>query len=126
MECTLHPCLVRRHCNMFKAQVVTCPAYPLLLKLLCEAAETLVLVAFTAFSTHVVIYPIALAVAADLLQRAIFTVCFARQPLQGPAGYCLRWSCWSCAGTLFTERGTIVTVFIVCYALTSFVAGYVR
>lgn len=30
------------------------------------------------------------------------------------------------AGTLFTERGTIVTVFIVCYALTSFVAGYVR
>ncbi|BDA44667.1 Transmembrane 9 superfamily member 3 [Coccomyxa sp. Obi] len=29
------------------------------------------------------------------------------------------------AGTLFTERGTIVTVFIVCYALTSFVAGYV-
>ena len=31
-----------------------------------------------------------------------------------------------CAGTLFTERGTIVTVFIVCYALTSFVAGYVR
>ena len=31
-----------------------------------------------------------------------------------------------CAGTLFTERGTIVTVFIVCYALTSFVAGYIR
>ena len=31
-----------------------------------------------------------------------------------------------CAGTLFTERGTIVTVFIICYALTSFVAGYVR
>ena len=30
------------------------------------------------------------------------------------------------AGTLFTERGTIVTVFIVCYALTSFVAGYIR
>ena len=30
------------------------------------------------------------------------------------------------AGTLFTERGTIVTVFIICYALTSFVAGYVR
>ncbi|CAL5229553.1 g12903 [Coccomyxa viridis] len=29
------------------------------------------------------------------------------------------------AGTLFTERGTIVTVFIICYALTSFVAGYV-
>ncbi|KAK9834844.1 hypothetical protein WJX81_003258 [Elliptochloris bilobata] len=29
------------------------------------------------------------------------------------------------AGTLFTERGTIVTVFIVSYALTSFVAGYV-
>ena len=29
-------------------------------------------------------------------------------------------------GTLFTERGTIVTVFIVCYALTSFVAGYIR
>ena len=32
----------------------------------------------------------------------------------------------TCAGTLFTERGTIVTVFIICYALTSFVAGYVR
>ena len=31
-----------------------------------------------------------------------------------------------CAGTLFTERGTIVTVFIICYALTSFVGGYVR
>ena len=31
-----------------------------------------------------------------------------------------------CTGTLFTERGTIVTVFIVCYALTSFVAGYIR
>ena len=31
-----------------------------------------------------------------------------------------------CAGTLFTERGTIVTVFIIFYALTSFVAGYVR
>ena len=30
------------------------------------------------------------------------------------------------AGTLFTERGTIVTVFIICYALTSFVGGYVR
>ena len=30
------------------------------------------------------------------------------------------------AGTLFTERGTIVTVFIVSYALTSFLAGYVR
>ncbi|KAL4541378.1 hypothetical protein Ndes2437B_g05748 [Nannochloris sp. 'desiccata'] len=29
------------------------------------------------------------------------------------------------AGTLFVERGTIVTVFIVCYALTSFVGGYV-
>ena len=28
------------------------------------------------------------------------------------------------AGTLFVERGTIVTVFIVCYALTSFVGGY--
>ena len=36
-------------------------------------------------------------------------------------------SLWGpCAGTLFTERGTIVTVFIICYALTSFVAGYVR
>jgi transmembrane 9 superfamily protein 3 len=30
-----------------------------------------------------------------------------------------------CAGTLFEERGTILTVFIVCYALTSFVGGYV-
>jgi len=30
------------------------------------------------------------------------------------------------AGTLFTERGTIVTVFIVSYALTSFLAGYIR
>lgn len=30
------------------------------------------------------------------------------------------------AGTLFTERGTIRTVFFVCYALTSFVGGYVR
>jgi hypothetical protein len=30
------------------------------------------------------------------------------------------------AGTLFTERGTILTAFIVCYALTSVVAGYVR
>ncbi|KAK9810284.1 hypothetical protein WJX72_007991 [[Myrmecia] bisecta] len=29
------------------------------------------------------------------------------------------------AGTLFVERGTIVTVFITCYALTSFVGGYV-
>lgn len=29
------------------------------------------------------------------------------------------------AGALFAERGTIVTVFIVCYALTSFVGGYV-
>jgi transmembrane 9 superfamily protein 3 len=29
------------------------------------------------------------------------------------------------AGALFVERGTIVTVFIVCYALTSFVGGYV-
>ncbi|KAI3436249.1 hypothetical protein D9Q98_002302 [Chlorella vulgaris] len=29
------------------------------------------------------------------------------------------------AGTLFVERGTIVTVFIICYALTSFVGGYV-
>jgi Endomembrane protein 70 len=29
------------------------------------------------------------------------------------------------AGTLFVERGTIVTVFILCYALTSFVGGYV-
>ena len=29
-------------------------------------------------------------------------------------------------GTLFTERGTIRTVFFVCYALTSFVGGYVR
>lgn len=28
------------------------------------------------------------------------------------------------AGTLFVERGTIVTVFIVAYALTSFVGGY--
>lgn len=28
------------------------------------------------------------------------------------------------AGTLFVERGTILTVFIVCYALTSFVGGY--
>lgn len=28
-------------------------------------------------------------------------------------------------GTLFVERGTIVTVFIVCYALTSFVGGYI-
>ena len=28
------------------------------------------------------------------------------------------------AGTLFVERGTIVTVFIICYALTSFVGGY--
>lgn len=27
------------------------------------------------------------------------------------------------AGTLFVERGTIVTVFIICYALTSFVGG---
>ena len=26
-------------------------------------------------------------------------------------------------GTLFVERGTIVTVFIICYALTSFVGG---
>ena len=31
-----------------------------------------------------------------------------------------------CAGTLFTERGTIATVFIICYALTSIVGGYVR
>lgn len=30
------------------------------------------------------------------------------------------------AGTLFTARGTIVTAFIILYALTSFVAGYVR
>lgn len=29
------------------------------------------------------------------------------------------------AGTLFVERGTIVTVFIVCYALTSLLGGYV-
>jgi len=29
------------------------------------------------------------------------------------------------AGALFVERGTIVTVFIVCYALTSFFGGYV-
>lgn len=29
------------------------------------------------------------------------------------------------AGTLFTERGTIATVFIICYALTSVVGGYV-
>lgn len=29
------------------------------------------------------------------------------------------------AGALFVERGTIVTVFIICYALTSFVGGYV-
>ena len=28
------------------------------------------------------------------------------------------------AGTLFVERGTIVTVFIICYALTSFVGGW--
>lgn len=28
-------------------------------------------------------------------------------------------------GALFVERGTIVTVFIVCYALTSFLGGYV-
>ena len=27
------------------------------------------------------------------------------------------------AGTLFVERGTIVTVSIICYALTSFVGG---
>lgn len=26
-------------------------------------------------------------------------------------------------GALFVERGTIVTVFIICYALTSFVGG---
>ena len=29
------------------------------------------------------------------------------------------------AGTLFVERGTIVTVFIICYALTSLLGGYV-
>lgn len=29
------------------------------------------------------------------------------------------------AGTLFQERGTILTVFLICYALTSFVGGYV-
>ena len=29
------------------------------------------------------------------------------------------------AGALFAERGTIVTVFILCYALTSFLGGYV-
>ncbi|KAK9810909.1 hypothetical protein WJX73_007474 [Symbiochloris irregularis] len=29
------------------------------------------------------------------------------------------------AGTLFTERGTIATVFILCYALTSVIGGYV-
>jgi hypothetical protein len=29
------------------------------------------------------------------------------------------------AGALFSERGTIVTVFILCYALTSFLGGYV-
>ena len=29
------------------------------------------------------------------------------------------------AGTLFVERGTIVTVFIIVYALTSFVGGRV-
>jgi transmembrane 9 superfamily protein 3 len=29
----------------------------------------------------------------------------------------------SVSGTLFVERGTIVTVFIICYALTSFVGG---
>lgn len=29
------------------------------------------------------------------------------------------------AGALFAERGTIVTVFIICYALTSFVGGCV-
>lgn len=29
------------------------------------------------------------------------------------------------AGSLFSERGTIMTVFILCYALTSFLGGYV-
>lgn len=29
------------------------------------------------------------------------------------------------AGNFFEERGTILTAFIVCYALTSFVSGYV-
>lgn len=29
------------------------------------------------------------------------------------------------AGTLFEERGTILTVFIICYALTSYVGGYI-
>ena len=33
---------------------------------------------------------------------------------------------WFSVGTLFTERGTIATVFIICYALTSVVGGYVR
>jgi transmembrane 9 superfamily protein 3 len=28
------------------------------------------------------------------------------------------------AGNFFEERGTILTAFIVCYALTSFVGGY--
>ena len=29
------------------------------------------------------------------------------------------------AGGLFSERGTIMTLFILCYALTSFLGGYV-
>ncbi len=28
-------------------------------------------------------------------------------------------------GNFFEERGTILTAFIVCYALTSFVGGYI-
>lgn len=41
------------------------------------------------------------------------------------AGLCASTITITIAGTLFEERGTILTVFLVCYALTSAVGGYV-
>jgi hypothetical protein len=32
--------------------------------------------------------------------------------------------CLAALGTYYAQRGTVVTAFIVCYALTSFIAGY--
>ncbi len=41
------------------------------------------------------------------------------------ATLCLAVILLTIAGSYFEERGTILTAFIVCYALTSFVGGYV-
>lgn len=32
--------------------------------------------------------------------------------------------CLAALGTYYAQRGTVVTAFIICYALTSFIAGY--